>query len=189
MVFDLYAEALLVNRPGMDSIQAIQDLAPDDLDVTVSDPTPDGTYHVQVPSDIEAVVQISTANPSGAHVDLHTSLPSIEPPTSPRRAITAGEPIRTTFDFFELEDVYTIDLRAGDEIELSATSPQGDMGIAVLGPGQGYPDVARFDDGGGGLYEVDADGKYTATADGTYRIGAFSYDGVVTGYTIAVDPA
>jgi S1-C subfamily serine protease len=88
---------------------------------------------------------------------------------------------------------YTVDLQAGQKVELSATSPQGDLALAIAKPGTpldassldealaalsgeggslgtGDDPVVCFDDSGQGLCGLDVVEEYTAEQTGTYSL-------------------
>jgi hypothetical protein len=189
VALDLYNQALLLNQAGADVLQKVGDLTPSDLGVTVSAPEPGGRYTFQLEPDIEAAILVSTANPRGATVDITTSEPSVVAPHSEPAPLALGKAVSGVFGYFELNDVYTAELHQGDQVHVTATSPQGDPAVLILPPGGSFDQLEVIDDGGGGLYEYDADGDYTAPADGTYRFGVLTFDGVVTGYRFSVERA
>jgi S1-C subfamily serine protease len=189
LVYDLYGDALLVNQAGAEVLKDAYALEPSDLGATVSQPAADGSYTFQLPADIEGAVHVSTANPQGARVVVDLSEPSVVAPRTEAQPIELGRTVSGTLGYFELDDVYTLDLHAGDKLHVTATSPQGDPAVLILPPGGSFGDLHLVDDGGGGLYELDADGDYTAPTDGTYRFGVLTYDGVVTGYRFTLERA
>ncbi len=88
---------------------------------------------------------------------------------------------------------FTIDLQAGQTVELSATSPQGDVALAIAKPGTplsattlddayaalygeggslgtGDDPVTCFDDSDEGLCGLDVVEEYTAAQSGTYSL-------------------
>jgi S1-C subfamily serine protease len=189
VALSLYGDTLLLNQPAADAIQAIGDLTPSDLGVTVSAPEPGGRYRFDLEAGIEAVVIVSTTDPAGAEIDIETSAPSVVAPHTAPGALELGATESGVFGFFENADEYTLDLQAGDRVHVSASSPQGDTAVLILPPGGGLAQLEVIDDGGGGLYEYDSEGDYTAPVDGTYRFGVLTFDGVVTGYRFSVDAA
>jgi hypothetical protein len=186
MVFDLYGETLLFNGAARDLSKATLDDDLSDVGVDMAQPTAPGTYQVTIPASIEGVVRVASLAPAPVHVAVRTSLPSEEVPGSPRTRLALGKTVETSFDYFEVADVYTVDLRAGDAVDVLAQSPQGDVAVLVLPPGGDLTSTELLDDGGGGLYDTDASGTYTAKVDGSYAFGVFGWDGVVTGYRFTV---
>jgi hypothetical protein len=189
VAYDLLGNALLLDQAGADVLSAVSDLSPSDLGIEVSAPEPGGRYRFDLPAGSLAVVQVSTSNPAGAHVEVDTSVPSAVAPRTDPQPLQLGATASGTFDFFELNDLYSVDLAAGERVRVTATTPQGDAAVLVEAPGTGFDRLEVIDDGGGGLYDYDAEGTYTAPVDGTYWFGVLTYDAVVTGYRFTVERA
>jgi hypothetical protein len=188
-VVSLDGEPLLYNEAARELSKATEDDDLSDIGVDMAAPTAPGTFEVDLPAGIETALSVASTSPTPRHVTVHTSEPSAEVHLSPRTPLALGKAVETSFDYFELGDVYTLDLKAGDAVDVEARSPQGDMGVTIRAPGSALADLVLFDDGGGGLYDTDAFDTYKAKVDGTYVFSVFSYDGVVTGYRFKVSKA
>jgi S1-C subfamily serine protease len=180
-------EPLISNQIALEQAAAAEGIDVAALGIEPAEPVAPGVYEVDLPADIEGIIYLSTSTPGTTTVTVTTSVPVLDIETTPRTAMSRSDSIDGVVDYFEMGDIYMVDLEVGDEVELAAHSPQGDMAIYVRAPGMPLKDVDFFDDGGGGLYDYDASGTITADVAGTYVVLVTSFDGVVTGYRFDVD--
>lgn len=99
-----------------------------------------------------------------------------------------GERITGTFLTYDAIEDVAVELEAGQELEIRAATPQGDVDVTVIPPGGVVDAVAAFDptlvgfevfqDSGAGLYGLDVEEPFTADETGTYRFRVESFDGV-----------
>jgi S1-C subfamily serine protease len=90
----------------------------------------------------------------------------------------------------------TVELEEGQEVELWARSPQGDMTVMVVPPGAtldavglNAPEVKGlevFEDSDVGLPGYDVQERFTAEAAGTYRFALSNYDGTPVAWRFTV---
>ena len=121
------------------------------------------------------------------------------------RALSAGAPVRgtlTTNDWIDpqaegleanrIQDVYTLQLRAGRPVEVNMAAAPGNerldpyLVLGRVGPDGRLVDQVSDDDGGPGL---SARIRYTPTVSGTYQLRARALSGEAAGaYTVQVGP-
>lgn len=101
--------------------------------------------------------------------------------------LTVGEPVDGTVSGYRSGVPFRVELEAGQRVELSASSPQGDVALAVAGPGRrlvsldvqlGRPieGISWFDDSDEGLYGLDVLESFTAPESGTYTLWLQNYE-------------
>jgi len=81
-----------------------------------------------------------------------------------------------------------VHLDKGETIDITARTPASDVYFTVLTPRE-FDSTFRppdADDGGGGLFDLDAEEKFTAGETGTYRIVVGTNDPITSGYTLSV---
>ncbi len=86
------------------------------------------------------------------------------------RAITVGETLAASLDHPADWDWYSIDLRDGDKIRVSADSLNVDTLMYVDFPGSDYNDTVSDDDSGSGLFGLNSEIVYRAPHTGEYFI-------------------
>ncbi len=86
------------------------------------------------------------------------------------RAITVGETLAASLDHPADWDWYSIALRDGDKIRVSADSLNVDTLMYVDFPGSDYNDTVSDDDSGGGLFGLNSEIVYRAPHTGEYFI-------------------
>lgn len=193
-----FGEPLGANQAGIDLAQQfLEELPgggtgfPGDNPPLLPEVAP-GTWDVEIPSDELAFVSVSFADQGAGSVtlDLDSAFVAYGDMAPPRR-IDLGDSIETVADGFSFEQLYTIDLEAGDEVEIGVRSAAADAYYILLPPGEEYDPTQEptTDDGGGGLYDLDAVDTHTVDATGTYTIVVGTYDGIVTGYQLSVSRA
>jgi len=151
-----------------------------------------GTWEVELPADEVVSIALTFADqaPGQVTVDLDAPFAAFAS-IDPVRRIEVGDAIDVVVDGFTYEQLYTVDLEEGDEVEIAVRSAAADPYYILLAPGEEYDPTQEptADDGGGGLYDLDAVDTHTADAAGTYTIVVGTYDGIVSGYQLSVSRA
>jgi hypothetical protein len=115
---------------------------------------------------------------------------TVEDDTLDLSELTVDQPVRGVLDGFTWDAMYTLELEEGDEIEIALRAGTSDPYFWLLAPGEGSADFDAepdADDGGGGLYDLDAKERFTIDESGTWRLVFGTYDGTVTGYELTVN--
>ena len=189
--------AQVAERSGLDQAQLG---APEPVDEAVRalEVAP-GSFRIEVAPDVAAEVVVEFA--VGARdVDLSwtSSLPlwplteEVAPTT-----LQLDEPVEGTISGFRYGVPFDVELEAGVEVELSASSPQGDLALIVAPPGVTMtsvdvdPDVENddlvyLDDSGEGLYGVGVRESFTPEVSGVHRIWLTHYDMTPVAYRVMV---
>ena len=141
--------------------------------------TSPGTFAIELEAGQGAEVTI-TAPTTAAQVEVPwTSDQPMWPLSRPIETlpIELGKTVDGILSGYDAGTDLTVDLEAGQEVELWARSPQGDMSVTVFAPGQVLdavglmaPDVRGlevFEDSDVGLFGYDVQERYTAETAGT----------------------
>jgi hypothetical protein len=158
-------------------------------DVPLLEEVAPGAYEFEAPHDEDLVVAMSFGDLQPGQLRFDADVPfvvytDIRPP----EAMALGDAVDSIVDGFTWEDVYTVELTAGQEIEITVRSPASDPYYILLGPGDEYASdlPPSGDDGAGGLYDLDAQDTHRIETTGTYKIVVGTYDGIVAGYHLTV---
>ena len=171
---------------------------PIDDDVRAVEVAP-GTFRIEVEADVAADVMVDLAvGVRDAELSWTSSLP-LWPLTEQveTRTVTLDEPIEGTISGFRAGIPFDVELEAGVEVELSASSPQGDLAVVVAPPGLALtavdvdPDVEHeeltyFDDSGEGLYGLGVRESFTPEVSGVHRLWLNNYEMSPTAFRLAV---
>lgn len=157
-----------------------------------------GTFRLELEAGQGAEVSIATPT-STAQVEVPwTSDQPLWPLSRPIDTVPTklGETVDGILSGYDSGTDVTVDLEAGQEVELWARSPQGDMSVTVLAPGQVLDAVAMlapdvrgleiFEDSDVGLFGYDVQERYTAETAGTYRFAVTNFDGVPVAWKFTV---
>ena len=71
---------------------------------------------------------------------------------------------------------------------ITAAPALGDVAFAVSPPGRDEP-VLDVDEGGGGVFGLDAEAAFTATESGPHDLDVPQVDGISTDCRVTVEPA
>jgi S1-C subfamily serine protease len=165
--------ALLEEEMGDDSV----DLA--------ANPSP-GHFTFELEAGKHMALVMVTNRESGITTPVTTSVPAAYPKADDVQTISVGDEVDGIVTSFVPFDAFDIQLEKGQEVQIYAGSPSGDMGVTIVEPGQAYEDSTDFDDSRAGLYGVDVDETYTAPVAGTYRIEVATMEELGTGYHFSV---
>lgn len=155
----------------------------------LDEPTP-GTFEFSASGDETVLVLVSRAdNDASVTVELDAPFVVVDE-TRELGPLAVGETVRGVLDGFTFDATYDLELEAGDEIEISMHAGTSDAYFALLAPGEELDPMAEpsGDDGGGGLYDLDPREIVEIDESGTWRLVVGTYDGVVTGYELSVQP-
>jgi len=185
-VTDLALETVALNEAA----DAFYREDPDDDPSARPEPTPPsepGTWTFDVAIDEPVLVFVSAAD-DRARAEVTSSLPfEVLNPQPALQSLDVGEPVEGTVSAFDDTDTYLLDLRAGQSVAITASSAFGDMAFTLVPP-EGGGEGIEADDGGGGLFDLDATGTFTARAEGTHILHVSQVDGYATAYRVAVEP-
>ncbi len=149
---------------------------------------PDGSYSIDVPADSGVMIVLARAvTDEPVEVSFTSNLPlAILVDNDDAATISLGDRLEGIIEPLEFQDIFSIDLTAGQSIEITAASPTGDMTFCVLAPGERFsPDSFTINDSDVGLGGLDASDTFTAEVDGRYRIIVADLTGQ-SGYWISV---
>jgi S1-C subfamily serine protease len=172
------------------TVEEVLDQVPDEL---ILRPGPDGAYQVEIPADIGGLIKVSqlgTDEPTV--VEFTSSIPvSVMEDLDATTSIAVGDSIRTDVDYWEWNDVYSLDLAEGESVEITVRSMIIDPLFIVLEPGivSLSPDTFQVDDSSIGLGGLDAQSTFTAKVAGTHRIIVADSSLSSGGYLLDVVPA
>jgi hypothetical protein len=150
--------------------------------------TAPGEFTIPVERDESALVVIGTPfTDEPVDIPWRSDLPLV-PASNPveEEELSLGGRVDRVFNGFDTAVDALVDLDAGQEVELSARSAQGDVGFVVFAPDLKLDHLTMFDPEGAGaeyfddtddgLYGLDAKTTYTPSASGRHRIRLFIND-------------
>ena len=179
--------AQVAARSGLD-IDELGAAEPLEADVTAREVAP-GTFRIEVEPDVAAEVMIEPAvGATDLEVTWSSSLPlwplteQVGPST-----LTIDEPVEGTISGFRSGIPFDVELEAGVEVELLASSPQGDLALLVAPPGVTltavdadpdveHEDIEYFDDSGEGIFGLGVEETFTPTLSGVHRLWLSNYE-------------
>lgn len=155
---------------------------PVDPDVAAREVGP-GTFRIEVAADLAAEVELYVAPDATPAVLQWTSDAELWPLTVPVPVQTLGldEPLDLVLGMYQFVAGFDVELTQGDEVRMTASSPQGQVDLVVAEPGttlrsaelnvaEDTPSITFLMASGGGLYGLDVDEVFTAPVTGTYRV-------------------
>ena len=117
----------------------------------------------------------------------HRLIPIPDPDDGKR--VEIGQTINGAMDFHGDRDFFTVRLREGEIIEVTARSILGDVHLYVDFEQAARHEIAFDDDSGGGSYGVDAKIVYRAPHSGTFNIVVGDDTPAPTGYALTLSRA
>ncbi|HTN99146.1 MAG TPA: PPC domain-containing protein, partial [Microthrixaceae bacterium] len=145
--------------------------------------TAPGNFSFTVPSGV-AVEVIASVGPDSVPAELTwTSNLSLWPLTeeAETQTLDVGTPVVGTVSGYRVGIPFQVELKAGQKVKLLASSPQGDVALAITRPGrkltsfdlnseESNEEVKIFDDSDKGLFGLDVSESFTATDAGLYHL-------------------
>lgn len=189
-VTTLLGETLLLNDVAADHYAALDDPGSAFKSELAQPASGLGRWTVDAPAGIELLVSVFLPDDDSVDVTITASEYMVLLPSVQRSHLDLSDDrvvVRGIIDHLEAHDVFSLDLEAGEQVTVTARSPQGDVAILLRQPDETLAEATLFDDGGGGLFDLDAVGTFRATTAGTHHLLVFGYDGVATGYELEVD--
>lgn len=181
--------------------EAWNEVAADDPDPAATHPDEDGTeptpetapgrWDLEVSDDRPLVVSVDALSTTVDAVEVELSVPAapLPLPEDAPEDLAVGDAAEGTVSMLGEADTYLVDLEEGDEVEVTVSSAVGDMAYAVIPPGDRESPGEEVDDGGGGLFDLDASEVLTADEAGTYAVQVYAVDGSSADYRIVVTDA
>jgi S1-C subfamily serine protease len=160
-------------------------------DTPLLDEVEPGVYDVETPDGEDVFVFMAALVQLPGSMTFDADVPFvIYSNLTDTRSIEPGETVEAVVDAFTWFDTYEIQLRAGQDVEITVRSLTSDPYYYLTGPG--LPMSEDFepsgDNGGGGLYDRDAHDRHHVESSGTYTLWVRTYEGFVSGYTLSVEP-
>ncbi len=195
------AEGVAVDVTSLDGFrEAWNAAAADGAEPVATDPedgtptTPEtapGRWDLEVSDDVPLVVYVDSGSTTVDQVDVDLSVPAapLRLPEDASRDLAVGDTAEGTVSLMGEADTYLVGLDAGDEVEVTVSSAVGDMAYSVIPPGSREEAEPEVDDGGGGLFDLDASDVLVADEDGTYAVQVYAVDGYSNDYRIEVTDA
>jgi hypothetical protein len=163
--------------------------------------TSPGHFTIDVAAGKGADVSVNATN-TDAPVDVSwTSDQALWPASLPvtTKALALGDTAKGVLNAYDTAYAYTVDLDAGQQVEVWARSPQGDMEVDVVPPNVTYDAVTAYDpehagvqlysDSEEGLFGLDVRENFTAKVAGTYRFNVYDADATTTAFRFSVSRA
>ena len=100
-----------------------------------------------------------------------------------------ASPTEGSIDLFEFDSTFTIDLEAGQKVNVRVSTPTGDPEVVITAPGQSYADGTVLSDSDTGLYGTDIDEEFTADGAGTYTLTLEGWGDAAMPYEMEISAA
>lgn len=149
----------------------------------------DGSWTFPLEPGLDVVLLVGSASSTPGELVVTTDEPfavmdELIPETE---LIDPGEEVEGVVGSLDALRTYQLELVADEEVDLLAQSATGDLAVRVVGPGEGFWDAEELDDGGGGLFGLDAEGSFTARRSGPHLVHVYQVDGAPTTYRLTVE--
>lgn len=153
-----------------------------------TEPDADGGWTFTIDAGYPAVLFVGTRADRATAATLRSSIPFAVVAGDPRvrRLEADGHRVTGTLGYFDAQQVFSLDLAKGQQVDVRASSASGDVAYRLVPPGSTFRQADEVDGGGGGLFGADAEGTETAEAAGTYRLYVYQVEGVATGFHLTV---
>jgi S1-C subfamily serine protease len=160
--------------------------------------TSPGSFTLEIEAGASAEVSISAPLATAPTGVAWTSDQALWPLSGPIDTVEAsvGEEVEGVFLTYDATVDVAVPLEAGQELEVVARTPQGDVDVAVLPPGTVVDALVVFDpeaaglevfvDSDEGLYGLDVREPFAPETSGTYRFRVTSFDGVPVAWRFQV---
>ena len=155
----------------------------DELDGDRAPTIAPGVFRFTLPAGEHVMIGVMTNREAAMDVPISATIPVAPLVADPPTKILMGHAADGTVDSLIAYDSFEIDLTEGQEIEIAAGSPSGDMAVLVRSPSG---DETEFDDSRKGLYGADVEETYTAEEDGTFTLEVGQVSDHATGYHFEV---
>lgn len=154
------------------------------------EPEADGSYRFELDADFPALLLVGADVSEPTPLAVTTSEPFVVVAGDPEPvALEPGDDaVEGTLGYLDDQEDFAFELEAGDSVDVLVRSAIGDVAFSITGPGIGFDEAEEFDDGGGGLFDLDAEGSFTAEEDGTYVLAVYQVEGAATGFRLTVEP-
>lgn len=103
-------------------------------------------------------------------------------------ALAVGTRHEGEIDAFEFADTFTVELAAGQAIDVYVGAVAGDMAHRIYPAGAEADDITFVDDSDEGLLGLDAHEDFVAHAAGAYTIEVGTFEVISIGYVLDVQP-
>ena len=133
-------------------------------------------------------IRASSDRPLTCHLTGSVLLTPLNDPDD-ARILNLGDSLAGSIDFFFDTDWYILELDENERIEVTTDSLNADTVVHVHCISCGAGQFATDDDGGGGLFEYNAQVVYLTPQKGRYFVIVSSFEDDVGGYYLSVDRA
>lgn len=180
------------NEQAIDQLlddEVIDEEQADDLP-RLDEPVP-GTYRFDAPKNETVYVIVGVMDePVDVEFSADTSF-VVFGETVEGAPLEVGSTRRGVLDAFAVEAIHELEVTEAGDLVFEVSAGASDAYLTVLPPGERYDyydSEVSADDGGGGLYGLDA--RYEVSVEpediGTWRVVVGTWDGVITGYSVSV---
>ncbi len=179
-----------LNQAAYDGYEGGVDSFGDDLPPATK-PDADGRWTFSIDAGYPAILVVSSDAQRSTPLQVTSTEPfavvSGDPELLPLQVDSA--PTIGSSGYLDVGVVFSLALVKGDKVDILAQSAIGDMAFAMVAPGEVYDGSQQVDDGGGGLFDQDAAGSYTAPMTGTYALRVGQVEGSATEFRLTVKSA
>lgn len=177
-----------LNQAAYDKYEDGVDGYGDDLPPATK-PDADGRWTFLIDAGYPAVLIVSSETATPLTVTSTEPFVVITGDPEPKPLKVDSGPLVDSLGYLDTGVAFSVDLVKGEKIHILAQSAIGDVAFAVVAPGEVFDGSRVVDDGGGGMFDQDAQGSYLALVTGTYELWVFQVEGSGTEFRLNVRSA
>lgn len=155
------------------------------------DDDPPGSWSVDLYAGFDAVLLVLPGTSDRFRFEVRTDVPVVEVELPYVEVdLAVGDEDAGVVSHLEDGDFYLVELEAGEPVEVAARSALGDMAwdLFLVDDPEGRSESYYADDGGGGVFDLDAVDTVTPEISGSYLLNVYAIDGYATAYEVSVAP-
>ena len=187
---DRAAVAANMAAMGMTPDPAMIDQVVKEQGLKLGDAVAPGSYRIDVPADRTVSFDLAPVAAAGGVVKWTSNVAlAYQARDEVDVPLELDKPHQGAIDLFEFDSTFTIDLEAGQKVNVRVSTPTGDPEVVITAPGQSYADGTVLSDSDTGLYGTDIDEGFTADGAGTYTLTLEAWGDAAMPYEMEISAA
>jgi S1-C subfamily serine protease len=185
-VADLTLYPLAVNQAAAD-LGAVDPSGDPDLPEPTAEDEP-GRWTLAVPEGEPLLVSVERADGDPVDDEVTLSEPfALVSPVDEDQEVEPGDEVDGLVSVLGEADTFLVELEEGESVTITAASPLGDVAFLTYRLDDPDDPGEETDDGGGGIFDLDASSTLTADAAGIYGVDVYQVDGYTNVYRLTVE--
>ncbi|HEX7135146.1 MAG TPA: hypothetical protein VF228_21410, partial [Iamia sp.] len=163
----------------------------DDADLPeVTDEDEPGQWTFTVPEGEPLLVAVGNPGSEATDVTVGLSDPfAVVQPTEDAQDLAVGDEVDGVVSVLGEADTFYLELDEGESVTITAASPLGDVAFTTFLADDLDDPGEETDDGGGGIFDLDASSTLTADVSAVYGIDVYQVDGYTNAYRLMIEEA